>query len=391
MNEPSIRGKAAIIGLGASDYYKHGASPDPEFVLALKAIRAAADDAGIAVRDLDGFCSYSGDRNDPVRLGTALDIPDIAFMNMVWGGGGGGVCAAIGNAAAALAAGYCRYAVVYRALAQGQFGRFGQGHGGDRIRGRMAYTAPHGVMSPAQHIALRTRRFMHEHGVSDEAFCAVALASYAHAQNNPAAVMYGRPLTREQYYASRPIVEPFRLFDCCQENDGAAAIILTTPGRAADARHRPAWVLAAAQGSSARYELFSHANRERYGTANFTTVAPRLWQQAGVTARDVDVAQVYENFTGAVVMSLVEHGLCAPEEVMDFCTVDNLTVGGRLPLNTSGGNLAECYMHGLELVIEAARQIRGTSPNPVPGATLSLVAGGPATSPVSSLLLGAAP
>lgn len=386
----NIRGQVAIVGSGATPYYRHGQSPDPEFLLAVKAIRAAASDAGIDVREIDGFCSYSDDRNDPVRLSTALDLPDLAYSNMFWGGGGGGVCGAIGNAAAALAAGYCKYAVVYRSLAQGQFGRFGQGVGRARLRGRSAYTAPHGLMSPAQHIALRTRRFMFEHDVTDEAFCAVAMAAYAHAQNNPDAVMYGKPLSREDYYASRWIAEPFRLFDCCQENDGAAAIVLTSADRARDLKNAPAYVLATAQGSSARFELPSHTNRD-YATANFKTVAPRLWAQAGISPQDVDVAQVYENFTGAVVMSIVEHGFCKPDEVMDFCTLENFSVDGRLPLNTSGGNLAECYMHGLELVIEAARQLQGTSTNQVQGAEISVVAGGPASAPVSSLVLGREP
>jgi len=383
----TISRKVAVVGIGETPYYRHGASPVPEFVLALDAIRAAADDAGIDVREIDGFCSYSAERSDPVRLGAALGLPDIAYSNMFWGGGGGGVCGAVANAAAALAVGFCTYAVVYRSLAQGQFGRFGQAGRGSKVSGRAAYTAPYGVMTPAQHIALRTRRFMHEHDVTDEAFCAVALAAYAHAQRNPRAVMYGRPLTREKYYEARMIAEPFRLYDCCLENDGAAAVVLTTSDRAGDLKQKPAYLLGAAQGTSPRYELNTHVN-EHYASANFGTVAPRLFEQAGITAAEVDVAQIYENFTGAVVMSLVEHGFCAPDEVMEFCTPQNLTWSdGGLPINTSGGNLAECYMHGLELVTEAVRQIRGTSPCQVDGADMSLVAGGPASSPVSSLIL----
>jgi acetyl-CoA acetyltransferase len=383
----TISRRVAIVGIGETTYYRHGQSPIPEFVLAIDAIEKAAADAGLDVRQLDGFCSYSGERSDPTRLGVALGLPDVAFSNMFWGGGGGGVCGAVGNAAAALHAGYCRYAVVYRSLAQGQFGRFGQAHVGAQVSGRGAYVAPYGLFTPAQQIALRTRRFLDQYGASDEALCAVALASYAHAQRNPRAVMYGRPLTREAYYAARWIVEPFRLYDCCLENDGAAAVVLTTAERARDLRQRPAYLLAAAQGASPRYEMFGHADAGFAG-ANFETVARRLYEQAGVAPSDVDVAQVYENFTGAVVMSMVEHGFCAPDQVMDFFTVENLTwPDGGLPINTSGGNLAECYMHGLELVLEAARQIRGTSTCPVEGAELSLVAGGPAASPVSSLIL----
>ncbi len=383
----TINRKAAIIGIGESPYYKHGESPVSEFMLAIEAIKNAAEDAGMDIRDLDGFCSFSDERNDPVRMSTALGIPDIAFSNMFWSGGGGGVCGAVGNAAAALLAGYCKYAVVYRSLAQGQFRRFGEFRYSGHVWGRMAYTAPYGVLTPVHQIALRTRRFMFEHNVTDEVLAAVALTSYAHAQRNPRAVMYGQPLTREKYYAARRVVEPFRLYDCCLENDGAAAVILTTAERARDHRQKPAYLMASAQGTSARYELNAHIN-EDYGTANFQTVAPRLFNMAGISPQDVDVAQIYENFTGGVVMSMVEHGFCTTDSVMDFCTEENLQwPNGKLPINTSGGNLAECYTHGLELVNEAVRQIRSTSTSQVPDAEISLVAGGPVTAPVSNLIL----
>ena len=219
MTDRTIRGKTAIVGLGETRYYKRGAAPDPEFKLTLDAIIMAAEDAGIDVRDIDGFASFSNDRNDPPRLMTALGIKHIGFSNMFWGGGGGGGSGAVANAAAAVTAGYCDIAVAYRGLAQGQFGRFGQGARVAHAPGAMAFTAPYGLMSPAQMFAMRTRRFMHEHGIEQEALRSLALASYYHAQRNPRAVMYGRPLTEEDYDNSRWIVEPFHLFDCCQEND----------------------------------------------------------------------------------------------------------------------------------------------------------------------------
>jgi acetyl-CoA acetyltransferase len=387
MTDHTIKDKVAIVGIGETTYYKRGGAPVTEFQLACEAVMRAAEDAGIEVAEIDGWASYSNDRNVPVRLASALGVPNITFANMVWGGGGGGVCAAVGNAAAALVAGYARYVVVYRSLAQGQFHRFGQSGAARRLTGTMAYCAPYGLMTPAQTIALRTRRFMHEHQLSQDPLAAIALASYHHAQFNSRAVMFGRPITRADYDNSRWIVEPFHLFDCCQENDGAAAVILTTVERARDLKQTPAVLLAAAQGSTGGFDLFTHADRD-YATANFKTVARDLYAMAGITPADVDVAQIYENFTGGVLMSLVEHGFCAPEEVEEFCTLENLTgPHGRLPINTSGGNLAECYMHGLGLITEAVRQIRGTSTCQVPDAEISLVGGGPAAAPVSSLIL----
>jgi len=382
-----LRGAAAIAGIGETAYYKHGQAPEAEFKLALRAILAACADAGIDPRQVDGFASYSNDRNDPSRIAAALGLPALRFSNMQWGGGGGGGSAAVANAAAAVAGGIADCVVVFRALAQGQFQRFGAAPPVATVSGEQAMTFPYGLISPAQRFAMRVMRFMHDHGIEAGAQRAIALASYHHAQTNPRAVMHGRPLTAEAYDASRWIVEPFRLFDCCMENDGAAALVIVSAERAPDLRPRPAYLLGAAQGSEYRNAARAH-NAPLYATSSFTTVAPQLYEMAGLRPSDVDVVQSYENFTGGVLMSLVEHGFFTAEEANDFLVVENLLApSGRLPLNTSGGNLAECYMHGLELVIEAVRQMRGESTAQVEGAEVGLVAGGPVAAPVSSLLV----
>jgi acetyl-CoA acetyltransferase len=387
-NDLSVRGKVAVVGVGESTYYKRGQSPEPEFVLLMRAILAACQDAGIEPSQIDGYSSYSNDRNLPTRIHTALGNPEIRFSNMQWGSGGGGAAASVGNAAAAVAAGYADCVVAFRALAQGQFGRFGQGGGGRKVSGNGAYVAPYGLMSPAQMYAMRSTRLFHEHGVSPDTLKAVALAAYHHAQQNPRAVMQGRPLTEEGYDEARWIVEPFRLFDCCLENDGAAALIVMSAERAKDVTDRPAYLLGAQQGGYFRSGAAAH-NPPDYATSSFKLSAPRLFAQAGVKPADVQVAQSYENFTGGVVMSLIEHGFCSYEEANDYLTYDNLVAPeGRLPLNTSGGNLAECYMHGLGLVVEAARQIRGDSPNPVPNCDVSFVNSGPMVEICSALIFG---
>jgi acetyl-CoA acetyltransferase len=386
---PTIAGKTAIVGIGETTYYKRGGSPVAEFTLAVRAIRAAAEDAGLDVRDLDGIASYAGDRNDAVRLAAALGLRELKLANMVWGGGGGGGSAAIANAAAAVAAGYADHVVVFRSLAQGQFGRFGAAPEAATLSGPAAYTYPYGMGAPAHWVGLRVRRFLHEHGAGESAMRAIALACYHHAQRNPRAVMYGKPLTPEGYDSSRWICEPLRLYDCCLENDGAAAVIVTGAERARDLKQKPAYLLAAAQGSDFRAGA-SAENAPDYASANFKSVAKRLWERAGIAPKDVDVAQIYENFTGAVMVSLVEHGFCTPEEVDRFCTFENLAwPSAPMPINTSGGNMAECYMHGLGLVNEAVRQIRGDSTCQVENVELSMVASGPMTSPVSSLVLNA--
>jgi len=197
-------------------------------------------------------------------------------------------------------------------------------------------------------------------------------------------------LGRDDYDASRWIIEPFfHLYDCCLENDGAAAVVVVSADRAKDFPRKPAYLLGAVQGCDHRSAAPVH-NMPGYPSSHFRSLAPHLYRMAELGPSDMGVVQCYENFTGGVLMSLVEHGFCSPDEANEFCTVENLTwPQGKLPINTSGGNLAECYMHGLELITEAVRQIRGTSTCQVQDCRISLVASGPMVSPVSSLILRA--
>lgn len=384
----TLRGKVAVVGVGETDYYKAGQSPDAEFKLTLMAIINACADAGIAPQDIDGFASYSNDRADPSHLAAALGCKELRFASMQWGGGGGGGSGALGNAAAALAAGMAECVVVFRGLAQGQFGRFGQGPRRNVIAGDMAHTVPYGLMSPAQMFAMKVQRFMHDHGVEQPALRSISLASYHHAQQNPRAVMHGRPLDEARYDASRWIVEPFHLYDCCLENDGAAAMVVVAAERAKDFNNAPAFVLSALSGSHYRAGASVH-NTPDYATSTFKTLAPHLYDMAKLGPGDVDVLQSYENFTGGVLMSIVEHGFCEPDACNEFFVNERLQApDGDLPLNTSGGNLAECYMHGLGLNIEAVRQIRGESTNQVSNAEVSMVISGPMVTPVSACIFG---
>ncbi len=377
-----------MVGIGESQYYRVGQSPDAEFKLLLKAILAACTDAGMDARDIDGFASYASDRNEPTRLAAALGTKRLRSTTMQWGGGGGGCAAAVANGAAAIVAGLADCVLVYRGLAQGQFGRFGQAASTATVSGDMAYQMPYGVLAPPQKFAMRVRRFMHEHGVRQEACRAVALASNHHAQANPRAVMYGKPLSEEQYDASRYIAEPFHLYDCCMENDGAAALLLVDAERAAEFQTPATFLLAAASGGEPRFSVSPH-NSSDYASANLKTVAADLFAMAQISASDIGSVQSYENFTGGVVMALAEHGFFKPDAANDFMTLERLLApGGELPLNTSGGNLGECYVHGFELILEAVRQVRGSSTSQSRRSDVALVIGGPMVSPASSLLFG---
>jgi acetyl-CoA acetyltransferase len=260
----------------------------------------------------------------PVRLAAALGLPELRFCNLAWDGGGGGGAAALGNAAAAVASGIANCVVVYRSITSGAFRRGAGLAGNPTISGDRVTWYPHGMISPAQMFAMKVNRFMQDHGIGSAALRAIAMASYHHAQMNPRAVMYGKPLTEDAYEASRLIVEPFhRLFDCCMENDGASALIVVPAEWALNLRQKPVYVLAAAQGTGYREAARSH-NAPLYASAGFTSLAPRLYETAGVKPTDIDTVQIYENFTGGVLMALVEHGFFKAEEANEFLTLENL-------------------------------------------------------------------
>jgi acetyl-CoA acetyltransferase len=382
-----FRGSTAVVGVGATDYHKRGASPLSSAQLVLQAILRACQDAGADPKSIDGFVSYAGDSSEGLAIGAALGVREVRWSTQVWGGGGGAVAAAVNCAAAAVHSGQAECVVVYRGLSEGTDGR------GAYNRGHMGHLySAHGVLAPAQVCALRTQRMLEVDGVPASALEAVALAGYHHAQKNPRAVAYGSPLNHERYRDGRPISEPLRLFDCSRENDGATAILVVSANRAGEFRGRPAYILSGVQGAAAGWTE-SAENENRYTSAGFhPALVDRLWAGAQIRPDDVNVAQVYENFTGPAVAAMIDHGLCPPGPAAgDFMTVENLTVErGRLPINTAGGNIAEGFVHGIGLVAEAVRQIRGGSPNPVANAEISLLIGGPMAPLVSSTVFGSA-
>ena len=382
-----FRGSTAVVGVGATDYFKRGTSPLSSAQLVLQAILAACDDAGADPRSIDGFVSYAGDSSEGLAIGAALGVHEVRWSTQVWGGGGGAVAAAVNAAAAAVFSGQADCVAVYRGLSEASDGRgaFNKGHMGHLY-------AAHGVLAPAQVCALRTQRMLEVDGVPPSALEAVALAGYHHAQRNPKAVAYGQPLDRDRYQNSRLISEPLHLYDCSRENDGATAVLVVSAERAGDFRGIPAYILSGVQGAVSGWTE-SAENEQRYISAGFhPALVKRLWAGAGISAEEVDVVQVYENFTGPAVASLIDFGLCPPGPAAgEFMTVENLTVErGRLPINTAGGNIAEGFVHGIGLVAEAVRQIRGGSPNPVGDADISLLIGGPMAPLVSSTVFGSA-
>jgi acetyl-CoA acetyltransferase len=387
----SLRGglsSACIVGIGETKYFKRGTSPMSDLELGVRAVLAAVQDSGLPVASIDGLATYSSTAVSIETLASTLGLPRLRFANY-WPGGGGGVAAVAMNAALAVASGVANYVVCYRTITQTSERRYGQSRK-TSASGLDAFKAPFGMLSPAQNLAPRARRYMHETAATSEDFASIPLASYSHAQRNSRAVMHGRPLTLETYLESRMIADPFRLFDCCQETDGAAAYVVTTHERARDLAQKPVHVLAGVQGSGSRQE-FGAPNILDYPTADLSRMAKDLFSQAGISPDQLDVLQIYENFGPLVLMAIEDLGLCGRGEGPDFARGGRfIWPDGKLPLNTSGGNLAEGYIHGFELVNEAVRQLRGSSTCQVPDAETCLVAGGPAALMSSAMILGRA-
>ena len=291
----------------------------------------------------------------------------------------------------AVATGVAEVVVVYRALNDRSGLRFGSfGSAITELPLWLSWYAPFGLLTPASWVALQAHRYMHAYGVTNADFAPIAVVDRQHAATNPDAWFYERPITVEDHQASRWVVEPvLRLLDCCQETDGGVALVVTSAERARDLRHRPAYVTAAAQGASADGEMMTSYYRDDItGLPEMGVVASRLWEQSGLTPADISTAFLYDHFTPFVLIQLEELGFCPRGEAKHFATVENLSLGGTLPINTSGGLLGEAYVHGMNGITEAVRQVRGTSCNQVPDVEHVLVTAGTGV-PTSGLILGA--
>ncbi|MET3859411.1 acetyl-CoA acetyltransferase [Dietzia sp. 2505] len=387
-------GACAIVGIGTTDYSKaSGRSP---LTLAAQASRAALIDAGIDPREVDGIVRCDMDLVSAPALADSLGVRDLTYWGET-GPGGSGPAAMVGQAVAAVRAGLASTVVVFRALNGRSGNRYGLVDDRGAVGGDASYDEfflPFGMQTPGQFFAVVARRYAHEHGLSlDElsnGLGSIALAGRAHANNNPAAQFCDRTMTRDDYLASRMLADPLRLFDFCLETDGAAAVVVTTTERARDLAGSAVPILSVAQGTGRGVQpgqMFPALLRPSATSWPSAATAPTLFGRAGVAAGDIDVAQVYDCFTITVLIQLEDYGF-VPRGTAAGLTDADLSVGGMLPVNTSGGHLSEGYIHGMNHVVEGVRQIRGTSTNQVEGAELSLVTSAPPPG-ASALILGA--
>lgn len=358
----------------------------------------ACDDAGISVTDIDGFAYYSGavagyvDKMDTAEFMEMLGIPEVRFTAALTGGGGGCV-GAIGLAAAGIMNGSANYVVTVMSLQQYK-SRLGAVFSEVEPTPALSFAQPAGMVGAGYLMSTLTRRHMHLYGSTRDAFAEIVISQRENAFNRPTALRR-KSLTLEEYYAAPMLADPLCRLDFCLETDGAVAVITSTSERAKDCRQKPVYVHAVAHGGSRDWgRAFAWMNMpdEIFASAGHKAVADRLWEDAAVGPKDIDVAMIYDHFSSMVLMQLEEYGFCEKGEGNDFVLSGALRYANRknkgsLPVNPHGGHLSEGYIIGMTHLREAIEQLRGVAINQVEDSEFALVTGGPAALPTSGLIL----
>ena len=397
----NLRDRTAIVGVGATPYYKRGQSvPETELSMACTAILGALDDAGLTVRDLDGFALFAGGC-DPAQVASVLGVEEVRFAAMMTSGGGGSA-GSLGLAAAAVTSGQCEACVCVMSLQQVNRRLGGSAtalpapaaaaspYGGE-VSALLAFRAASGLAAPGHNYSLLAQRHMHLYGTRREHFAEVCIAERNHAIARPTSLRR-EPLTLDDYFNARMVSDPLCVLDYTMETDGAVAVVVTSAARARDLRQRPVHILASASGGSGRWGpavgAYFQAPDAEFASSGHRPVARRMYEMAGIGPKDVDVALLYDHFSPMVLMQLEDYGFCGVGEGGPFVADGHIRYGtGSIPVNTHGGHLSEAYIIGMTHVREAVEQLRGVAVNQVEGAEIALVTGGPASLPVSGTLL----
>lgn len=377
----TIKDKYVIAGIGHTRYSLN--SGRSELSLALEAIMAAVDDAGLRSTDIDGIVGDHPFRVDAMTIGSALGMRSFGFF-IETEYAGGGVPSGLLHAMAGIEGGRARHVVCFKSL-NGATKITVPGMAFDPDPPEFSFCRPFGLLDPVAYAALAARRHMHEYGTASRHFGAIAMACRKHANRNPNAVMHGIRMTLEDHERSEMIADPLRLLDCSVDVDGAAACVVTSAERARDLRQKPVYIMAASQACNPSVARFT---KDPTLTENETgQLARQLFSMAGLAPEDIDVLQIYDDFTPLVLIALEDLGFCSKGEGGGFVEGGTLEwPQGRFPLNTSGGNLSEGCIEGFNHIVEAVKQMRGTSTAQVGDAETVLVCGATAMA-TSGLIL----
>jgi acetyl-CoA acetyltransferase len=360
----SLKDKACIVGIGETAFTRGALRPVIDLVT--EASMKAIADAGLKTNDIDGLVMTSSRYIFQESLQVHLGIEELRYAAIVEMGGASSV-AGLASAAAAVSTGLAKCVLLpfgWNGYSEAKTSMRERPDTAPRADNQMSqavknYYMPYGAFLPIQYYAFIANRHRQIYGTTDEEIAQIPLASRLHANRNPRAYMHGRPLTMENYLASPMLSEPFRMFDCCLETDGASAIIVTTAERARDLPHKPVFISGVAEGHP--YPADDIINRPDILDLGLTKVAPRAFAMAEASPADMDFAQIYDCFSYVAMMQLEAAGFCQRGESRHFVKDGNIAIGGRLPVNTHGGLHSEGHVWGMNHIVEAARQLRGTS------------------------------
>ena len=385
----SIRDKTAIVGLGATEYYKRGQSaPRSLQEMVGEAILKALDDAGLSIRDVDGLAYYMGAHYASTdTIAETLGIPEIRYTATLTGGGGGSA-GHVGLAATAIVSGMADVVVCVGAIQQ-TTQRYGQIMASQSATPDSAFYSSTGLVGPGHLYSMVARRHMHRYGTTREQFAEVAMSFRKNALTHPLSIMK-KPMTLDDYFASRMIADPLCLFDFCLETDGAVAVVITSAERARDLPQKPVYVSGCAHGGAGAWGRAIGSMQmpdDIFASSGHRSIVKRLYDEAGVGPADIDVAMVYDNFSFLVISQLEDYGFCPIGEGGPFVQSGAIRLDGSIPVNPHGGQLSNSYIVGSTHLREAVEQLRGVAANQIAGAEVALVTGGPASLPVSGLIL----
>jgi acetyl-CoA acetyltransferase len=382
-----VKQETAIVGVGATPYYFRGESaPQTLYELIGKAILAAVGDAGLNIADVDGLAFYASGF-EPGLIAEMLGIPEINFASTV-SAQGGGSAGVLDLAAMAIETGRAKTVVCIGACQQSNR-RYGLALANLAATPDTIWSRAAGLAGPGQAMALIARRHMHMYGTRREAFAEVVMSSRLSAATRPGAIRR-RPLTLDEYMAAPMLADPLCRLDFCLETDGAVAFVVTSGERARDMPQRPIYIAASAHCGKrdwGRSFFWLNMPDAVFASAGGEFVAQRLYERAGIAAKDIDVALIYDHFSPLVILQLEDYGFCPRGEGGPFVESGAIRLTGSIPVNPHGGHLSEAYVIGMTHIREAVEQLRGQAVNQVAGARFALVTGGPAPIPMSGAIL----